>query len=106
VATREATEKRSRPTRGLIIDATCAPADIHFPTDVSLLNEGREKCEEIIDSLHKPEAREKPRTYRQMARQAFLRFARCRKPRYRQIRKAIRQQLAFVRRDLRLVGEL
>ena len=33
----------------LIVDATCAPADIRYPTDISLLNEAREKTEEIID---------------------------------------------------------
>ena len=50
----------------LLIDATCAPADIRYPTDLSLLNEGREKLEEIIDVLHKPfkGQKKKCRTYR------------------------------------------
>jgi IS5 family transposase len=101
-------EEKSEPENQgtLIIDATCAPADIHFPTDVSLLSEGREKLEEIIDCLHDPETGDKPRTYRQTARKAYLRFTRCRKPRYKLIRKAIRQQLAFIRRDLKLVGAM
>ena len=90
----------------LILDATCAPADIHFPTDVSLLSESREKLEELIDYLHDGTNGDKPRTYRQIARKAYLRFVRNRKPRYKQIRKAIRQQLAFVRRDMNLVGDL
>ena len=29
----------------LLIDATCAPADIRYPTDISLVNEAREKSE-------------------------------------------------------------
>jgi len=33
----------------MIVDATCTPADIAYPTDVSLLNEAREKSEEIIE---------------------------------------------------------
>ena len=33
----------------LIIDATCAPADISYPTDLHLLNQGRTKTEKIID---------------------------------------------------------
>ena len=37
----------------LILDATCVPQNIRFPTDSSLLNEVREKTEEIIDILHK-----------------------------------------------------
>ena len=36
----------------LIVDVTCAPADIRYPTDVSLLNEAREKTEELIDAFH------------------------------------------------------
>jgi transposase, IS5 family len=38
----------------LILDATCAPADMAYPTDLSLLGEAREKLEEIIDTLHAP----------------------------------------------------
>lgn len=34
----------------LIVDATCAPADIAYPTDIGLLNEAREKTEKIIDN--------------------------------------------------------
>ena len=36
----------------LILDATCAPADIKYPTDLGLLNQGREHTEKIIDALH------------------------------------------------------
>lgn len=90
----------------LILDATCAPADIHFPTDVALLNDSREKLEEMIDELHQGSAVKKPRTYRQKARTLYLRFARNRKPRYKQIRRAIREQLGFVRRDIELIKEL
>lgn len=35
----------------LLIDATCTPADIRFPTDMSLLDEARMKTEKIIDTL-------------------------------------------------------
>jgi len=36
----------------LIIDATCAPADITHPTDLKLLGKARKKSEVIIDALH------------------------------------------------------
>lgn len=36
----------------LIVDATCTPADITYPTDLNLLNDAREKTEEIIDTFH------------------------------------------------------
>lgn len=90
----------------MILDATCAPADIRFPTDVSLLNESREKLESIIDYLHEGIGERKPRTYRQNARKAYLRFARNRRPRVKQIRQALRQQLGYVRRDLGHVDAL
>ena len=38
----------------LIVDATCTPADITYSTDLNLLNDAREKTEEIIDALHAP----------------------------------------------------
>lgn len=90
----------------LILDATCAPADIHFPTDVALLNDSRVKLEELIDHLHEGSDEKKPRTYRQKARILYLRFARNRRPRYKQIRRAIREQLGFIRRDIDLVKDL
>lgn len=39
----------------IILDATCAPADIQYPIGTRLLNEAREKLEEIMDVLHKPD---------------------------------------------------
>ena len=31
----------------LLLDATCTPADIKYPTDIEILNEAREKTEKI-----------------------------------------------------------
>ena len=91
----------------LMLDATCAPAYIKYPTDINLLNEAREKLEGMIDALH-PQgyAQGKPRTYRQKARQAYLRFTRNRKPQKRAIRKATGQQLRYVKRDLKHVERM
>jgi len=95
----------------LIADATCTPADIAYPTDLSLLNEAREKSEEIIDAMHKPLAgvRRKLRTYRQKARKAYLAVAKQKKPGVKKIRKAIGQQLRYLKRNLghidRMAGE-
>ena len=36
----------------LILDATCVPADIQYPTDVRLLHEARRKLEGMMDHLH------------------------------------------------------
>ena len=93
----------SPPNNGkLIVDATCTPADITYPTDLSLLNEAREKSEEIIDSMHKPlkGIRKKPRTYRRKARKSYLAIAKQKKPGLKKIRKAIGRQLRYLRRNL------
>ena len=46
----------------LIVDATCAPSNIRYPQDVSLLNEARENAEKLLDVLHDPSEGKKPRT--------------------------------------------
>ena len=91
----------------LIMDATVAPQDIAYPTDVGLLNKAREGLEKIIDVLWVPVAGKiKPRTYRETARKNYLAFSRKRKPRRKTIRKAIRKQLSYVRRDLKHIDTL
>lgn len=65
----------------LILDATCAPSDIKYPTDLHLLNSTREKLELMIDQLHAPDIgiKEKPRTYRTIAKKAYLRVEKLRR---------------------------
>ncbi|GIP61343.1 Transposase domain (DUF772) [Chlamydia abortus] len=67
-------EAPALPNQGTVLmDATCAPADVAYPTDLNLLNEAREKLESIIDTLHVPAVSKatKPRTYREKARKQF-----------------------------------
>ena len=49
-------------------DATIADDDIKFPTDLSLLNDSREKSEEILGFICKKLQTETPRTYKRVAR--------------------------------------
>ena len=92
----------------LLLDATCAPSDIAYPTDIGLLNEAREKLEGIIDTLHAPfiGRQRKPRTYRKKARKQYLYLSKQRKPGKEKIRKAIHQQLGYVKRNLKHVEKL
>jgi IS5 family transposase len=92
----------------LLLDATCVPADIHYPTDIWLLNNVRESLEEIIDVLHFPHIgdRNKPRTYRETAHKDFLNFAKSKRPNGKKIRKATGQQLRYIRRDFKIIDEL
>jgi IS5 family transposase len=84
----------------LILDATCAPVNIRYPQDVSLLNEAREKLETIIYRFHKSHGLELPRRYSKKARKDYLAFAKCKKRTKKKIRKALRQQLSYIKRDL------
>jgi IS5 family transposase len=92
----------------MMVDASVAPADIAYPTDLNLLDEAREKLEEIIDILYEPYRWEipKPRTYRKRARRDYLVAAKRRKPSRKIIRKAVKKQLQYVRRDLHHVDAL
>lgn len=97
------------PNQGvLLLDATCAPADVAYPTDLNLLNDAREKLEGIIDTLHAPSIgqEKKPRTYRQKARKAFLAVSKQRRAGMKVIRKAVGQQLRYVRRNLQMIERL
>jgi len=72
----ESPETTRKPTHKgkLLLDATCAPADVRYPTDLSLLNEAREKTETMIDTLYHVNLglKKKPRTYRKKARKQYL----------------------------------
>lgn len=94
----------------LIIDATCAPADIAYPTDLELSDKARRWTERIIDHCHKKagairEDGKKPRTYRKKARQRFLALNKRRKKPEKKIRKELRYQLRCIRRNLAYIDE-
>ncbi len=92
----------------MIVDATCVPADIKYPTDVNLLNDSREKLEQMILQMHKQigAGQKAPRVYKKEARKSYLRFARNRKPKQKDIRHALKKQLGYVRRNLSVARTL
>ena len=93
--------KKEEVNKGtLAIDATCAPSNIRYPQDISLLNEAREKLEYMIYRMCKAYGMQLPRRYRRRARKDYLAFAKGRKHTKKQIRTAIRKQLSYVRRDI------
>lgn len=95
----------------LIIDATCCPADVAYPTDLKLLDTSRLWLERIIDHLYKEFGSlknngKKPRTYRKEARDKYHKFVK--HPRQRKTkttRKAIGEQLRYLKRDLGYINE-
>ncbi|MDJ0591743.1 MAG: IS5 family transposase [Pleurocapsa sp. MO_226.B13] len=93
----------------LILDATCAPADITYPNDLGILNQARRQTEKIIDSLYKScqiKRAKKPRTYRKKAKKDYLKVAKKRRPSRQERRKAIAKQLQYIKRNLDQIENL
>ncbi len=103
-------ENKNLPNKGkLILDATCAPADIRYPTDLELLNQARMETERIIDSLYKSlkgTVEKKPRTHRKIARKEYLKVAKKRRTSHEERRKAIEKQLKYIEKNLSHIEEL
>ena len=92
----------------LILDATAAPADIRYPTDLSLLNECRENTEQMIDELWENTGHNGHKTAysRKKARAKYLSVAKQRKPRKNRIKQAVREQLEYVIKNLETIDRL
>ena len=73
------------------------------------MNEARLNAERIIDTLHKEgltDGNVKPRTYREEAKKRYNSFSKSRKKNKKTIRKAIRQQLGYLKRDLKIIDQI
>lgn len=100
----------SSKNEGVIkVDATCAPSDIRYPQDLSLLNECRENTEKIIAYIwaragllqgHMTDYS------RKKAHKAYMKIAKQRKPRHDKMRKAIGEQLEYLRKNQHKIAEL
>jgi transposase, IS5 family len=93
-------DKRESENQGkLLLDATCASADLTYPTDIGILDRARMQTEKIIDILYKSIkeiCQKKPRTYRKTARKDYLAIAKQRRPKHSQKRAAIKKQLQYI----------
>lgn len=90
----------------LIMDATCAPANITYPQDIKLCNEAREKTEQMVETMHERGVGEKPRLDKQKARKEYLKVAKSKKRTGNILRKAIKKQLSYIRRNLGYIDSL
>jgi hypothetical protein len=100
----ESTKDSTPDPKGImLLDATCCPSDIHYPTDLGLLNHARELTEKTIDALHAPligSGTIKPRTYRKKARKDYMSYVKKRRHTPEEVRLAISYQLRYVRRNI------
>jgi hypothetical protein len=91
----------------LLLDATVADQMIVHPTDLGLVSKSREESERIINLLRQGlEVRIKPRTYRRKARKQYLSIDKKKHKTRKQIRKALGQQLRYLRRNLKHINAL
>ena len=87
----------------LKIDASVCDQYIKYPTDLGLLDHARRWSEAIMDEIYAKgpfEVGEKPRNYRKQARNRYLSIAKRKKKGNKTIRKGVRSQLAYLRRNL------
>jgi hypothetical protein len=92
----------------LILDATAAPADIRYPTDIGILNECRENTEKMIDEIWEYTCREGHKTAysRKHARSQYLKVIKKRRHRAGEIKAAVGEQLAYVKKNLDTLDRL
>jgi len=87
----------------LKIDATVADQQIRYPNDLGLIAEARIKTQAILDLLFntlRVELSVKPRTYRKQAHKIYLSQAKKKKKTKKELRKALRNRLNCVKRNL------
>ena len=92
-------QKKQKKNRGkLLMDATVAPADIKYPTDIDLLNKCREHLETAIENLWEevPHTGHKLPYSAKKARKSYLKLAKSKKWTQAKCRKAIGEQLNYV----------
>ncbi len=104
----DANGKEPLKHRGTLkVDATVADQEIKYPNDVSLLNESRQHLERMIDDLYDESIDEKrPRLYKRKARKEYLIFSKKRRKSQKDVRRGIKSQLQYVRRDLKIIDRM
>lgn len=75
-------EDESDNSGQLIVDAACAPAYIRYPTDISLLNQGREFSENVIGYVVSwvKRSNEQARRFLKYCQKSFLSYTKKRRP--------------------------
>ncbi len=90
----------------LMIDATVAEQQIEYPTDLKLLNESRQQLERMIKQVCNEGELTMPRTYKRKARRQYLVVVKKKNKTKKEIRKGLRRQLQYVKRDLGYIDDL
>ena len=91
----------------VIFDATACPQDIAYPNDLNLLSESRKKSEYLVDILYQSDLHSsKPRTYRKVARKEYLKTAMKKNKSKKELRRALKKQLSYLKRNISSIDKL
>ena len=88
----------------LKLDATVAPQNIKYPTDVDMVNSSRVISEYLLDKIYKSNKdlwSKKPRTYRQKAYRSYVDFTKKRRKGLKIHRRERKNQLGYLRRNIK-----
>ena len=98
-------EKGEVTHKGVLkLDATVAPQNIKYPTDVNLVAASREMSESLLDKLYDTNKSlwpKKPRTYRRKARASYVKFSKKRSKSRKASRQERKRQLSYLRRNIK-----
>jgi len=102
------TRKKKKNRGKLIMDATVAPSDIKYPTDIDLLNQCREHYETAINILwaKTPHTGHKLPYSAKSARKSYLNVAKSKKWTAKKVRKAIGEQLNYIEKAQKRFAQL
>jgi len=99
-------QEPGKPSGTMLIDATVAEQQVAYPTDLNLLNAGREHLERMILKGCGVMGMPAPRMYSEIARKRYLSVAKSKRKSRTAVRRGIRQQLQYVKRDLGYIDRL
>ncbi len=98
-------DKKIIKGKGIMVDGTVFPEKVKYPNDVGLLNDAREWIVKQIKKISKGSGK-KIRTYCRSARKVYLNFVKRKQKTKRMIKKAKREMLQYVRRNMRQIKKL
>ena len=90
----------------LIVDTTCVPADILYPTDVRLLERCRREVLRLMQKAKDFGLKLSYRTYSRVARKIFVTFSKISKPKPKTRKNVHKKMIQFVRRNLKQLQDL
>jgi hypothetical protein len=103
-------DNNSKPNKGTLkLDATVAPQNITYPTDVKILSTCRLKSEQLIDKIYEVRKslwKKKPRTYRQIAQKQFVVYSKKRRKNRKDNRKMQKKQINYLKRNCGIIADM